>query len=272
MCQSGHHLCHCVSTSGLELFITLWAHMRANTVLKDWASGHWPGFVHMCVWMRVSCLGLRGAALGQGGTGTMVTGHKAHQDPRRPSPPPHRGHTAWTRDGAWVADGCSHRRVHLLAWGRVNEINSSVISVIWLKTRWSADFWGGNKMWSVPVNDTSVLHSHSFLHFYLPSSSPPIKKWLGWTNGWERKGRTLVWVWSFSHPHNDKKRKKNTSAMRFSLELLSPRSSEGFPTDMKEPHASNFKGNADGASKSPIRNEKCPRTFLHSIYSVQFNI
>ena len=54
--------------------------MKASGVLMDLVATDLV-FVLMCVWMRASCLEVRGAAPGQGGTG--VTGH--HQGP--PAPP-----------------------------------------------------------------------------------------------------------------------------------------------------------------------------------------
>ena len=49
----------------------------------DWASGHWPGIVPVCVGMRASCSGW-GVLLWVRGAGIMVTGYKAHQDPCAP--------------------------------------------------------------------------------------------------------------------------------------------------------------------------------------------
>lgn len=64
--------------------------MKADRVLKDWASGHWPGFVHMRVWMRVSCFGGWGVLL-------QVRGNRHHghrlQGPPGPRCPPLRGDT-----------------------------------------------------------------------------------------------------------------------------------------------------------------------------------
>lgn len=62
-----------------------------------------------------------------------------------------------------------------------------------------------------------------------------------------------------SHICITKKKTKKTPAMGFSSEPLSPRSSECSPTDMKETYVSDFKGNADGVSKSPIGDEKGAR-------------
>lgn len=57
----------------------------------DWASGHWPGIVHMCVWMCASCLGW--------GVVLWVRGNRHHghglQGPPGPLCPPRRGHMAW---------------------------------------------------------------------------------------------------------------------------------------------------------------------------------
>lgn len=58
----------------------------------DWASGHWPGIVPVCVWMRASCLGW-GVALWVRGAGIMVTGCETHQDPCAPL-----GGDTWPRD------------------------------------------------------------------------------------------------------------------------------------------------------------------------------
>lgn len=109
----------------------------------DWASGHWPGIVHMCVWMRASCLGW-GVVLWVRGTGIIVTGYKAHQDPFAPlrgdtwpdtprQTPTPQADSSPTSQAAWHPDGGSSLAVRLLTWGRRDEINSSVISVWWLR-------------------------------------------------------------------------------------------------------------------------------------------
>ncbi len=116
----------------------------------DWASGHWPGIMHMCVWMREYCLGW--------GVVLWVRGNRHHghrrQGPRGPLCPPSEGtHGSTPPDRPRL-----HRRtvhppakqpdtqmaaarslaVHLLAWGRRNYINSSVVSVT---KDWSSDLW-----------------------------------------------------------------------------------------------------------------------------------
>lgn len=49
----------------------------------DWASGHWPGIVRMCVWMRASCLGGWGCS----GSGEQASWSQATNPTRTPAPP-----------------------------------------------------------------------------------------------------------------------------------------------------------------------------------------
>lgn len=49
----------------------------------DWASGHWPGIVRMCVWMRASCLGGWGCS----GSGEQASWSQATNPTRTPALP-----------------------------------------------------------------------------------------------------------------------------------------------------------------------------------------
>lgn len=103
----------------------------------DWASGHWPGIVHVCLDACV-LFRVRGGALGQG---NRHHGHRL-QGPPGPLCPPQRGHMARHpltdpdtigRQFTQQPSSLTPRWwIHLLAWGRRNEITSSVISVLFV--------------------------------------------------------------------------------------------------------------------------------------------
>lgn len=142
----------------------------------DWASGHWPGIVHVCLDACV-LFGVRGGALGQG---NRHHGHRL-QGPPGPLCPPQRGHMARHpltdpdtigRQFTQQPSSLTHRWwIHLLAWDRWNEINSSVISVfVCFLWRLSDPLTSGNNK---DINKTydqfysALLHTTTLSHFIL---------------------------------------------------------------------------------------------------------
>lgn len=126
------------------------------------------------------------------------------------------------------------------------------------------------------VFSSTVLQSYIRIYSYICislSSGPPTQndRVEALKKGPPRisSSQTAAWCGIFISSTGSECSKCCAVPMRFSLEPLSPKSSECFPMNMKEPYVSHFKGKADKAPTSHAfirltsESEKCPWISAH---------
>lgn len=136
----------------------------------------------ICVFGCVRLVWGEGWCSGSGGTGIVVTGYKAHQDPcaplrgdtwpETPDRPPHHKQTvhppAKQPDTQMVA--AKSVSIFLL---EAEEIKSTHLSSVCFRLRLRNPLISGNNKNMAHSTLLYFLHSHLYLHLYLPHSGPP---------------------------------------------------------------------------------------------------